>query len=1302
MRSARLPWLGLLLMVLAGAGARERVADRFRFYTQWSDDYLFFAALIEDLDVAGRHQDGNQPVWLDDDLELFLRTATPPGDKLDEQCFWLAMSAAQGFLFRRGSPIGEGSWLPSERELVVNRFRQATKVRGTLNDGSDADLGWQLEVALPWKALGRGAPKPGEVWAFNVVRHLRGEADARYSHRRTALPVTAQAEPKRWGKIVFRGEKGGEDAWLEAGDEHAVICARAPEPRRPAVGLATGRPVAQPLIDGELADGEWPDLYRIDEQLRLTELLPLPHEDYPMPVAPQRPPPGCELPERNPEPRAERTGWTGERLILAPYLLAWHDDPRSPVAPFGVRRADGSCRLAAVPIGGLGPWFSGLRTGWHEEQLTAAAEARLDGLLVTFAGDRASQERYSRAAVWSLVQAARELHAQRRTVPGLGLLVPLSALRAEVGEGLDLTQRVAQESFYRMIRDFYRLVPPELRLQVADGARQSCLVGLDQPPRDVRGTADFLAYAEARFREESGLDLLWVGSLTWSRRRLPVDSGISLDAGLEPVTWTGARIKTASVGPGCDDSAAPVPEVRERNGAATLREDLKSALAASPDWLFVSSWNDFLRGTQVAASRATGNAAEHALKIASLAFDSPGESPWIAKLRRAEVPARMASGEVVDCPVTVANGGIRPWEFGDQVRLGYRWYTAVPEPVLQPDGTPLKDKQDRPVTRLRALTEAGLRSEVLALGSQPEMATVLPVAARLDDGRPLPPGRYRLRLDAVAGSSEKDVPLLDDQGREVRDEKGKPKTRRETVVNWFSLRKDPTVDLFVEIIDPAGRPARAATILSSGLPARLETGRTYPLRLRLRNDGGEPWDAGVGLAARFEVLTAAEPCKVEPAPLAATGWMPLGSVLETLRAELIRAAERTGAPVESLKLPAAIEPGQVVELPVALPCAADGRPLAPDPGPGRVYRVVLAVTERDGRPLPSTRPYGQVVQLLAHDWGGSFGRLRVPVVMQAGDDSTCGVEVVNTGWRTWPAGSVQVSWSWYTWDGVEAAFDAGRAPLPAEVEPAGRAAVEVPVRAPAGPGPYLLLFDLVHPGHVRNGAQASTTGRELVPRPVVVVGGEMVPVDLQPVCNVVGTHLAGSPVAGDFDGHGRSFPAELLPPGTDDTAVGLYPAGYLGPTGADVSSREVVFRLLPARRRLTMVKPDGQPLPVPPGRYRRLHLLAAAVGADLTARFEVLPGGAGRDRQPVALAPVAVSAWTGPPRHGERFGLSAAWRRGPAEPELGAPAYLHHVIVSLDPEQSISAVILPQDSELRIAAITLEKAGPARVGPPVP
>jgi len=1287
------PWILVLAcsLPLVAANAREAVNDRMQFYTQWDDDYLYFAAHCDDVNVVGKRDGLAQPVYLDDEIEVFLQTDSEATPKLTSNCWWLAMSVAQGVVFRQGDGRGNGDvWSPAEPRLLGARFRQAIRVQGTLNDPTDVDQGWVVEAAIPWRAMGRGKPESNEAWGFNVVRHLRGETDGRYSYIFKATPPETQVQPLTWGRIVFRAGAAGE-AWIDPGDTSRVVCPRA----LPATGDDRN-----PLIDGYIGSREWPLLHRTDLWLDPERIFPMDAERFPPPAEVVQPlPEGCSFEAPEIPARARRERWFGERYVLSGYRLDYQDDPRQPGGPRSVRAADGSLALALQPAGGLGPWFSGLRVDWHRDQLLEAAGIGIDHLLVNWDGDAADRKSYADAALASLVTAAAELRTAGKHVPALAPLLTTKAIAAAAGPGLDLTQPVAQASLWRSLRAFYERVPSSLRADVLDGPRRSLLVGLGASPEGLRASDSFVAALEEYSRQQFERDLVWIGSASWGRRPVGIDAVMSLDAGLLPAAIEGRRLTCASVGPGYDDTrSAAKPEYRGRRGIRTFREGLVGVLEAKPGWLWLQSFNDYEHGDALAETVEYRQASQQAARVGALQFNAPNDQAWVARLRQVALPLQLAAGKPLHVPLVVRNAGLRDWQTNDAVQLAYRWYNAAPEPALNSDGTPALDAVGKPILRHRLVAETSQRSGTLAAASGGSMTTAITVTPQNDAGQALPPGRYRLRFDLSYRVGETEQEVLDADGKPVKDDQGKVVTRKVRQERWFSFEGDSQHEAEVEVVAPNALAAVAGTILEAGLPGRLATGGVYRLAATLRNDGSTTWDAGVRLAARFERRSpGGDPCLAEAAPAALTPWMVQTGVVENLNRQRREAIERVGGDPSKAPVINNVAPGELAELRLDLRLADEqGRPLPLAPGD---LIVNLALVDAAGRLLTGGASWRQVIELVADDPGVVFETVTVPELLRGGQPAEASVTVANRSTKTWPAGTRWLTWRWYTWDGLEKADHSAPVPFSTEVKPGTTQTIKVKLDPPREVGLYRVMFEVSLPDGTWARQQPSMRVGEVAPRQALVVRGETRPVDLSEHYNARIASFESETGDVKLDDLGRSLPAERMPPFGDDAGSGLYPSGYLQGTGPDqMVQRQIAFWLRPARTDATAIQPAGQLIAVVSGRFRRLHVLAFATADNvklaLRARLTGTPNA-------IELPPAVVGRWTSPPLSGTRLGYMTPFLHDLDGPAPGEHGYLHHVTVNLDPSKDIDALILPPEPRLRILAMTLEEV-PVAVGPPAP
>jgi len=152
----RLPWLG--------GGDRPAVRAT-RAKLLWDREYLYVAADMDDADLYADLTEHDGQTWDNDVFELFLK---PAADKPAYYEFQVNARNTQFdcFIPRRGH---------------VNRFKRlhdfgiesAVALRGTLDDWTDRDEGWNVEIKIPWSSLmfTGGRPEPGDEWRFAACRY---------------------------------------------------------------------------------------------------------------------------------------------------------------------------------------------------------------------------------------------------------------------------------------------------------------------------------------------------------------------------------------------------------------------------------------------------------------------------------------------------------------------------------------------------------------------------------------------------------------------------------------------------------------------------------------------------------------------------------------------------------------------------------------------------------------------------------------------------------------------------------------------------------------------------------------------------------------------------------------------------------------------------------------------------------------------------------------------------------------------------------------------------------------------------
>jgi hypothetical protein len=134
----------------------------------WDDDNLYVAFQSEDRNVSGKFSKDDEPLYTSNVVEIFLN---PSGDSSRYDEIEVAPTNALFDASFTGGPRKgmDLAW--------ASHALHAVHVDGTLNDPSDVDRGWTVELAIPFKWLtGMDKPKParGDRWKFNLYRLRQG------------------------------------------------------------------------------------------------------------------------------------------------------------------------------------------------------------------------------------------------------------------------------------------------------------------------------------------------------------------------------------------------------------------------------------------------------------------------------------------------------------------------------------------------------------------------------------------------------------------------------------------------------------------------------------------------------------------------------------------------------------------------------------------------------------------------------------------------------------------------------------------------------------------------------------------------------------------------------------------------------------------------------------------------------------------------------------------------------------------------------------------------------------------------
>jgi Carbohydrate family 9 binding domain-like len=148
-----------LVNSLDGSPGRVRTTARLL----WDDKYLYVSFDCEDPDVWGTFTKRDEPLYTQEVVEIFI-DADGDGRTYNE----IEVSAANVLFDAYFPERRQGMDLSWDSEALT-----AVTVQGTLNDASDKDEGWRVEMRIPIEKLAavpHVPPRPGDRWRFNLYR----------------------------------------------------------------------------------------------------------------------------------------------------------------------------------------------------------------------------------------------------------------------------------------------------------------------------------------------------------------------------------------------------------------------------------------------------------------------------------------------------------------------------------------------------------------------------------------------------------------------------------------------------------------------------------------------------------------------------------------------------------------------------------------------------------------------------------------------------------------------------------------------------------------------------------------------------------------------------------------------------------------------------------------------------------------------------------------------------------------------------------------------------------------------------
>jgi hypothetical protein len=211
----------------------------------WNDTHLYIAFRVEEPFLEARLTERDSIIFLESDIEVFIdggdcyyelevnaantvyevffiwKDSFLKNSRFDIPQFDVHQPQAYTFggdYDRSGPSFWKGTHPRGIRWAYTNYdlpgLQTAVTLDGTLNDNSDIDRGWSLEIAIPWSSLellagGRALPPdPGDIWTFFLGRFEKLLASGQEVTPHPAMVLNSHGVydthlPDKWSRVEF-------------------------------------------------------------------------------------------------------------------------------------------------------------------------------------------------------------------------------------------------------------------------------------------------------------------------------------------------------------------------------------------------------------------------------------------------------------------------------------------------------------------------------------------------------------------------------------------------------------------------------------------------------------------------------------------------------------------------------------------------------------------------------------------------------------------------------------------------------------------------------------------------------------------------------------------------------------------------------------------------------------------------------------------------------------------------------------------------------------------------------------------
>ena len=168
--------------------------DKTRVKLLWDESHLYLGYVCKDPHISAYVTRRDGKTYTDDCVEVFVA----PDSRAVGDYYGFEINAA-GVVLDYANASGGQSDVAGDCEGM----QVAVDIEGTLNDDSDRDTRWVVEVSIPFSSFPAGTPRSGDMWRLNLNR-CGGETKPQFSQwSNSKTPAPNFHVPERFGEVFF-------------------------------------------------------------------------------------------------------------------------------------------------------------------------------------------------------------------------------------------------------------------------------------------------------------------------------------------------------------------------------------------------------------------------------------------------------------------------------------------------------------------------------------------------------------------------------------------------------------------------------------------------------------------------------------------------------------------------------------------------------------------------------------------------------------------------------------------------------------------------------------------------------------------------------------------------------------------------------------------------------------------------------------------------------------------------------------------------------------------------------------------